>query len=73
MALKEVKYTVNIIESELDEPCRLVETQEFDTEAERDEYIKKFNANNTEPIAPDWYMMAEKGRDKITDPCPNQA
>jgi hypothetical protein len=72
MALKEVKYTVNIIESERERRL-IVEAQEFDTEAERDEYIKKFNANNTEPIAPDWYMMAEKGRDKITDPCPNQA
>jgi hypothetical protein len=72
MALKEVKYTVNIIESERERRL-VVEAQEFDTEAERDEYIKKFNANNTEPIAPDWYMMAEKGRDKITDPCPNQA
>lgn len=40
---------------------RVDEVREFATEEERDEFITRFNAKNTEQSAPDWYMIAEKG------------
>ncbi len=61
MALKEVKYTAILIESERGWGQRVDEVKEFDTEKERDDFIKEFNSHS-------WYMRAEKGRDRIKEP-----
>lgn len=68
MALKEIKYTAVLLEYERGWGQRVDEVREFDTEAERDKFIRKFNAKNNLPVAPDWYMIAERGADKISDP-----
>jgi hypothetical protein len=61
----EVKFTAVIIESERGWGQKVDEVREFDTEKERDDFIKEFNSHNTETSAPDWYMKAERGRDKV--------
>lgn len=68
MALKEIKYTAIIIESERGWGQRIDETKEFDTAEERDKFIKEYNSKNTDAVVPDWYMKAEKGPDKINEP-----
>jgi hypothetical protein len=67
MAIKEVKYTAIIIESERGWGRKIDEVKEFDTEKERDDFVKKFNSKNPPGPAPDWYMIAEKGDDVIKD------
>jgi hypothetical protein len=67
MAIKEVKYTAVIIESERGWGQRVDEVKEFDTEKERDDFIREFNSHNNLPSAPDWYMMAQTGKDIIRD------
>lgn len=56
-----MKYKADIWEYERGWGSRLEETKVFDTEEERDLFIKNFNARNTEASAPDWYMVASKG------------
>jgi hypothetical protein len=65
--IAEVLYTAVLIESERGWGQRVDEVREFKTEKARDNFIKKFNAQNTAPSAPapDWYMYAEKGENKI--------
>ena len=63
--LAEVFYTAVIIESERGWGQRVDEVREFKTEKARDNFIKKYNAQNNEPTTPDWYMYAEKGENKI--------
>jgi hypothetical protein len=63
--IAEVLYTAVLIESERGWGQRVDEIKEFKTEKARDKFIKEFNAQNTAPSAPDWYMYAEKGADKI--------
>lgn len=70
--LKEVKYTAYIIESERDWGRKIDEVKEFDTPELRDAFIKKYNQRNPPGPAPDWYMMAQKGPDKVSDPALNQ-
>ena len=67
MAIKEVKYTVDIIESEEGWGSRFDETLEFDTEKDRDEFIKEYNKTLTSKKTPSWYMYARKGTDRIKD------
>jgi len=61
----EVFFTAIIIESERGWGQRVDEVKEFKTEKARDKFIKEFNSENTAPSAPDWYMYAEKGANKI--------
>ena len=49
---------VHIIESEKGWGQRVEEVLEFPTLEEAEEFCKKFNAENSEPDAPDWYMYA---------------
>ena len=65
MAVKEVKYTAVIIESERGWGQKIDEVKEFDTEKQRDDFIVEFNGHNPDGPAPDWYMRAEKGRDRM--------
>ncbi len=50
---------VVIIESEQGWGQRIEEVKEFPTEEEAKVFCEKFNACNTEPVAPAWYMKAE--------------
>jgi hypothetical protein len=61
----EVLYTAVLIESERGWGQRIDEVREFKTEKARDSFIKKFNSKNNEPVTPDWYMYAEKGKDIV--------
>jgi hypothetical protein len=72
MAIKEVIYTATVWESERGWGQSLDETREFDTEKERDDFIKEFNSKNNEPTTPDWYMFAQAGQTIIRDPKPKK-
>lgn len=61
----EVLFTAVIIESERGWGQRVDEVKEFKTEKARDKFIEKFNSKNNEPTTPDWYMVAQKGENKI--------
>lgn len=50
-----------ILEYERGWGSRVDSIKEFDSELDRDNFIKEFNSKNTEEIVPDWYMVAEKG------------
>jgi hypothetical protein len=63
--LANVFYTAVIIESERGWGQKIDEIKKFKTAKTRDKFIEKFNARNTEPTTPDWYMYAEKGKDVI--------
>jgi hypothetical protein len=63
--LANVYYTAVIIESERGWGRKIDEVKEFKTEKARDKFITKFNSKNNEPVTPDWYMFAEKGKDVI--------
>ena len=58
MALKEVKYAVELWEYESGWGSRHDDTVLFDTEEEARKYVEEFNSKNTEKIVPDWYMSA---------------
>jgi hypothetical protein len=58
MALKEIKYTAVLIESERGWGQTIQDQEEFDSEEDRDSFITKYNSKNTEDDAPDWYMYA---------------
>lgn len=47
-----------IYESERGWGTKIDEIKSFDTKEERDEFMHKFNAKNTDLVAPDWYMIA---------------
>ncbi len=53
-------YKATIMEYERGWGSRIDEVREFDTETERDNFIKEFNSYNTAETAPDWYMVAIK-------------
>ncbi len=55
-----MKYKVYIMEYERGWGSRLEDTLQFDTQEEQEQYIKEFNAQNTETSVPDWYMVATK-------------
>jgi hypothetical protein len=56
---KPTAYRVDIIESERGWGQKLDETLYFDNEEEAREYVRAFNARNTETTVPDWYMRAD--------------
>lgn len=53
-----MKTRVYIFEYERGWGSRIDETKEFDTHEEAEAFAARFNASNTEPTAPDWYMVA---------------
>jgi hypothetical protein len=56
-------FRVDIIESERGWGSKVDEVKYFDNADEAIEFCKKYNANNPEGPAPDWYMVAQyKGR-----------
>jgi hypothetical protein len=56
-------YKVTMTEYESGWGQRPMGTKFFDNEAEAREYVRAFNARNTEIAVPDWYMIAEfRGR-----------
>ena len=58
-----VGFRVDIIESERGWGSKIDETIYFDNEEEAIKYCKDFNSENTEAVAPDWYMRADyRGR-----------
>ena len=64
---KKSKVKVNIIESERGWGRKIDSTRMFDTLAEAEKFIKKYNKPNEEDYAktgvvPDWYMQAELDR-----------
>lgn len=67
MALKEVKYVVDLFEYERGWGPRHDETLYFDTEKEAIDYVNEFNSKNTETRVPDWYMKAFYSGTKIID------
>ena len=54
-----VAYQVDVIEFERGWGQRLEETLYFDTEDEALSYCDKFNKQNVQKTAPDWYMVAD--------------
>jgi hypothetical protein len=54
-----VGYRVDLIEYERGWGSKVDETIYFDNETEAREYVKNFNAKNTEKVVPDWYMIAD--------------
>ncbi len=53
-----MKFKVKIEEYERGWGSKIDDILEFDTKELADAYIKEFNSKNTEPTAPDWYMVA---------------
>jgi hypothetical protein len=53
------KYRVRYTEYERGWGSRPDGFDDFDTHEEAEQAMLKFNAANTEKIAPDWYMIAE--------------
>jgi hypothetical protein len=63
MIQRPVGYRVDLIEYERGWGSKIDDTLYFDNEEEAREYVKKFNAKNTEKVVPDWYMIADyRGR-----------
>ena len=63
--LAHIYFTAVVWESERGWGRKIDEVKEFKTKRTRDNFIKKFNAQNTAATAPDWYMFAEEGKDVI--------
>ena len=58
-----VGYRVDLIEYERGWGSKVDGFIYFDNETEAREYVKNFNAKNTEKVVPDWYMIADyRGR-----------
>ena len=57
---KQIKYRVDIIESERGWGSKVDETLYFDSEDEARKYVSDYNTKyNTSKEVPDWYMVAE--------------
>lgn len=52
-------WKVVIIESERGWGQKVDEVKYFDNEEEANQFVRKFNSQNTAGHAPDWYMYAE--------------
>jgi len=52
------KFIVEIAEYERGWGARTDEVKYFDTREQAEAFVKKYNAGNTEEVAPDWYMVA---------------
>lgn len=57
MAMVNVKFVVKMMESERGWGQNYWDV-EFDTRKQAEAYMKKINAQNTSPVAPDYYMQA---------------
>ena len=53
------KYRVRYTEYERGWGSRPDGFRDFDSKAEAEDHQNEFNSKNTEPHAPDWYMIAE--------------
>ena len=53
-------WFVDVWEYERGWGCKLDGTYEFPTEERAIAYAKSVNEKNTAPVAPDWYMRADK-------------
>jgi hypothetical protein len=53
-----MKFCVNEVEYDLGWGSRVLDTKEFDTLQEANDYIAEFNSQNTCDRVPDWYMVA---------------
>lgn len=58
MATIEVKYRVDIIESERGWGQKVEDRKYFDELADAEKYVNDFNADNDKDYVPDWYMRA---------------
>lgn len=64
MAMIEVKYQVDLIESERGWGSKIDETKYFDTLDEATAFVEKFNSQNDKDYVPDWYMYATQPKMK---------
>jgi hypothetical protein len=51
-------FRVDIMEYEKGWGCKLDSVKYFDTEKSAKEFCTNFNSQNTEEVAPSWYMVA---------------
>jgi vacuolar-type H+-ATPase subunit C/Vma6 len=58
MAMINVQYRVDLIESERGWGQRVDETKYFDELDEANAFVTQFNSKNDKDVAPDWYMYA---------------
>jgi hypothetical protein len=56
---KPVAYRVDLVEHERGWGSKIDESLYFDNEDEARNYVQTFNTRNTDPLASDWYMVAE--------------
>ena len=55
-------YKVTIIESERGWGQKIDDVKYFTTEEEAQQFCSEFNKDNTDDVAPDWYMVARYER-----------
>ena len=53
------KYYVDVYEYERGWGSKVDFTKEFTSLKRAENYVKKFNADNTSLVVPDWYMVAK--------------
>lgn len=53
-----MKFRVDIIESERGWGQKVDEQKFFDSADAAWKFVEEYNAQNTAPVAPDWYMQA---------------
>lgn len=58
----EYKFAVDTYESERGWGAKLLTTRKFKTKEEADKFVKEYNSENTEDVAPDYYFYAESPR-----------
>jgi Asp-tRNA(Asn)/Glu-tRNA(Gln) amidotransferase C subunit len=54
-----MRFRVDIIESERGWGQKIDEQKFFTDANEAYKFVEEFNAKNTAPVAPDWYMQAQ--------------
>ena len=54
-----MRFRVDIIESERGWGTKIDEQRFFDDANLAHKFVEEFNARNTAPVAPDWYMYAQ--------------
>lgn len=61
------RWKVIIIESERGWGQKVDDVKFFDNEEEADEFVKEYNKDNDETVAPDWYMVAQEPERVMVD------